>query len=172
MKKPRHYSLHPICQLFPPLSKEELQELAEDIRIKGLLHDIILYEGKILDGRNRYLACPMAGVEPRFSEWKGKGWPLQWVISENLVRRHLTSSQKAVIAHDLLPLLEKEAKERTRLSPGRAKRYSNRGIPFPANGAASRLPPGLPIPTPTTSMRSRPSGTRHRNWSRRSATES
>jgi hypothetical protein len=139
MKKPKRYDFHPICLLFPRMTDEELQDLAEDLKAKGLLHDIILYEGKILDGRNRYIACPMAGVEPRFTEWDGKGSPLQSVISENLVRRHLTSSQKAVIAHDLLPLLEKEAKERTRLSPGRGKKVFQSWNTFSGNGAASKI---------------------------------
>ena len=108
------------------MTDEELQELADDISIKGQLDDITLYQGKILDGRNRYLACPMAGVEPRFSEWDGKGSPLEWVISVNMVRRHLTSSQKAVIALDLLPLLEKEAKHRQRRSEGRGKKVAKK----------------------------------------------
>ena len=99
----RHYAYHPICSLFSEMSPEEIQEFATDIKAKGLLHPIILYEGKILDGRNHYLACGMAGVEPRFVEWQGKGSPLQWVISDNVVRRHLTSSQKAVLALELVP---------------------------------------------------------------------
>ena len=125
MKKPKHYAIHPVCRLFPPLRKEELEELAEDIRQNGLLHDIVLYEGKILDGRNRYLACPMAGVKPRFAQWDGTGSPLEWVISENLVRRHLTSSQRAVIAHDILPLLTKEARKRQTLGKKLPKVSSN-----------------------------------------------
>jgi len=40
----------------------------------------------------------------------------------NLHRRHLTSSQRAVIALDILPMLEAEAKERQRLSKGRGKK--------------------------------------------------
>ena len=117
----KRYAFHPVCLLFPQMTHEELQDLAEDIKVKGLLHDILLHEGKILDGRNRYLACGMAGVEPRFKEWKGEGSPLQWAISENMVRRHLTSSQRAVLALELLPLLEEEAHQRKRLSPGRGK---------------------------------------------------
>ena len=101
-------TFHPACLLFPQLGKEELQELANDIKARGLLHDIIRLKGPILDGRNRYLACKLAGVEPRFVEWMGKGSPVEWVISENLIRRHLTSSQRAVIAHDMLPLLSKK----------------------------------------------------------------
>ena len=131
---------HPACLLFPQLGKVELEDLADDIRIKGLLHDIVLYKGKILDGRNRYLACPMAGVKPRFVEWDGNGSPVEWVVSENLVRRHLTTSQRAVIAHGLLPMLEKEAKERQRLSRGRGKKVSKNLDTFSGkNGRASHV---------------------------------
>ena len=130
---------HPICLLFPQMSTEELQDLAEDIRIKGLRHRIVLYQGKILDGRNRYLACPIAGVEPRFKEWKGPGSPLQWVISENMIRRHLTSSQRAVLALELLPLLEQEAHERKRLSPGRGKNTRKKLRMFSENGEAREI---------------------------------
>jgi DNA modification methylase len=74
-----------------------------------------MYEGKLLDGRNRWEACALAGVEPRFTEFDGDD-PIGWVVSQNLVRRHLNASQRAVVAFDLLPLLEKEAKERQRRS--------------------------------------------------------
>ena len=110
------YSLHPACKLFPKLGDVELRELADDIKTNGLQNAIILLDGKILDGRNRHAACKLSGVEPRFEEWTGKGSPVEWVISQNLMRRHLTASQRAVVALDLLPLLEKEAKQRQRLS--------------------------------------------------------
>jgi len=113
---------HPACLLFPKLGDDELKELAEDIKANGLQNPIVRYKGKILDGRNRLAACKLAGVKPKFIEWKGKGSPTEWVISENLIRRHLSASQRAVIAHDLLPLLEKEAKERQKLSRGRGKK--------------------------------------------------
>ena len=108
------YRFHPACKLFPKLSDDELRDLAEDIRRNGLQNPIVLLNGKILDGRNRLAACNIAGVEPRFKEWKGRGSAVEWVISQNMMRRHLSASQKAVVAHDLLPLLEKEAKQRQR----------------------------------------------------------
>ena len=72
-------TLHPACKLFPKLSKEELKELAADIKAKGLLNLIVLYEGQILDGRNRFLACKIAKVSPDLSNGQARevlwsGW--------------------------------------------------------------------------------------------------
>jgi hypothetical protein len=111
----RRPPLHPACKLFPALGQDELRELADDIAANGLRNPIVMYQGKLLDGRNRWDACELAGVEPRFTEFQGDD-PIGWVVSQNLIRRHLTASQRAVVAFDLLPLLEKEAKERQRRS--------------------------------------------------------
>ncbi len=116
------YRFHPACKLFPEIGKEELNALAEDIKERGLLQPIVLYEGKILDGRNRYRACRLAGVKPRFVKWEGSGSPLAWVLSTNLHRRHLTASQRAVVALDVLPMLAAEAKQRQRQSAGRGRK--------------------------------------------------
>jgi hypothetical protein len=109
-------AIHPICQLFPMLSEDELEGLAEDIRRRGLLESIMLLDGQVLDGRNRLEACRRAGVEPRFTEWRGEDSPLAWAISKNLRRRQFNASQRAVLALEVLPMLEKEARERLRLS--------------------------------------------------------
>ncbi len=114
-----NWQFHPACLLFPPLSEEELRLLADDIKQRGILHPIITHEEMVLDGRNRLAACKIAGVEPRFEEWAGTGSPVEWAISTNLHRRHLTASQKAALALDILPMLEEEAKKRQRLSAGR-----------------------------------------------------
>jgi hypothetical protein len=70
---PKPYKFHPACLAFPLLPEEELQELAEDIKLRGLLHPIVVFHGQILDGRNRLAACEVAGVAPRFIEWSGSG---------------------------------------------------------------------------------------------------
>ena len=57
------YRFHPACTIFPPLPADELRELADDIAANGLRNPIVLFQGKILDGRNRYVSCEMAGVE-------------------------------------------------------------------------------------------------------------
>lgn len=111
---------HPAASLFPLIDGTELEALANDIRKHGLLDPIVLYEGKVLDGRNRLRACELAGVEPRFVEWNQDGQtPTEWVVSENLHRRHLTTGQRAALALDLLPRLEADARERQRTArPG------------------------------------------------------
>lgn len=102
---------HEIANVFPLMEGDEFKELVEDIRKNGQQQPILTYEGKILDGRNRYRACVEADVEPWVERWLG-GSPVEAVLSLNLHRRHLSSSQRATIAGRMLPHLEAEAKKR------------------------------------------------------------
>ena len=94
---------HPIADEFPLLKNKDFDELIEDIRAKGLQEPVVLFEGKILDGRNRYLACIRTGVLARFREYEGDD-PIGFVTSVNLRRRHLTAGQRAAIAVNLANL--------------------------------------------------------------------
>lgn len=114
-------SWHPAAKLFPVMGERELIELADDIRRNGLLYPITMLGNQALDGRNRLLACAKAGVEPWFVQWAEKKMsPTEWVLSQNLRRRHLSESQAAMVATGAIALLEKEAKERQRLHGGTA----------------------------------------------------
>ncbi|MCX6917169.1 MAG: ParB N-terminal domain-containing protein, partial [Verrucomicrobia bacterium] len=57
---------HPLADLFPPMTADEMASLVEDIKAHGLAQPIVTHEGAILDGRHRYQACLQAGVEPQF----------------------------------------------------------------------------------------------------------
>jgi len=88
---PRRPAPHPICLLIPSADEDELQDLTDDIRAHGLIDPIVLFEGMILDGRNRAAACEHAGVAPRYVHFDGgREDALILVISHNLKRRHLT----------------------------------------------------------------------------------
>jgi len=106
------YPPHPVADLFPMMSTTELGALAADIEERGLDEPIVLFEGKVIDGRNRQAACTIAGVTPRFVEWDGEGSLVSYVLGRNLHRRHLTNQQRAVVAAKAKELLVEEAKGR------------------------------------------------------------
>ena len=115
----------------------ELEQLKIDIKEQGLLQPIVLFEDQILDGRNRYIACKDLDIEPKFEEYKGSK-PLEYVISGNLKRRHLTPDQRAVIAQEVMPLLEEEARKRQAISTGgKGSRLLREKIPIAMKGRPS-----------------------------------
>jgi N6-adenosine-specific RNA methylase IME4 len=94
---------HAYASLFNRLGAADLAALAADIKANGLRCPITLYEDKILDGLNRQAACEQAKVEPRFETYNGND-PLGYVISLNLHRRHLSESQRGLIAAQIARL--------------------------------------------------------------------
>jgi len=91
------WELHPACAAWPEMSPAELKDLAEDIAAHGLRDPITLDpDGLLLDGRNRALACVMAGVEPTTVVYDGDPWLFS--LSRNKHRRHLTIDQIAMVA--------------------------------------------------------------------------
>ena len=131
---------HPIADIFPMLAESELNGLAADIKKNGQRDPILLFQGKILDGRNRYKACELAGVEPTVEQFAGtKSDALTFVWSTNFHRRHLTSSQAAMaiaerieidpkfVESDIEPL-KQEAKEAKKRKPNAQKTNSKIAI--------------------------------------------
>jgi hypothetical protein len=97
---------HPAAEIFPMLSQDELEELATDIKAKGLQNPIALakHEGKtvIIDGRNRRAACRIAKVEPTTVMLNGID-PVSYIVSANINRRHMTKGQRAMALAILYP---------------------------------------------------------------------
>ena len=117
------FAVHPLADLIPAMSDGEYAELRADIEANGLLAPIMLYEGKILDGRHRARACGELGLEPETHEYEGEE-AARFVISMNVHRRHLTTTQKAMIAKAALPYYEAMARGRmaeggSKAAPGR-----------------------------------------------------
>jgi len=97
------YPAHRLAEIFPILPEAAIRELADDIVTCGQRVPIVLLDGQVLDGRNRLAACSVAGVEPIFEDYAGDD-PLGFVLSHNLHRRHLTESQRAMVAAKLANL--------------------------------------------------------------------
>ncbi len=90
---------HPLANIFPLLEGPDFAELVADIKAHGLHEPIVVYEDKVLDGRNRLAV----GIEPTFTAYTGDD-PVAYVVSLNLRRRHLDESQRAMVAAKLATL--------------------------------------------------------------------
>jgi ParB-like chromosome segregation protein Spo0J len=104
-KVARTYEFHPFADLFPMLDKDSVgfKALIEDIKANRQHEPVLLYEGKILDGRNRYNACQHLGKDVLTRDYTGSD-PIGFVLSINLHRRHLNTSQRAMVAAKLANL--------------------------------------------------------------------
>lgn len=107
MKKPKKLpalKIHPVAVLFPMMGRDELQELAADIKQNGLIQPVILdSEGQVIDGRCRLKACKIAGVRPRFEKLDSKADLKAFIVSANLQRRNLTKGQRALLLAMIYP---------------------------------------------------------------------
>ncbi|MGZ6488338.1 MAG: ParB/RepB/Spo0J family partition protein [Pseudobdellovibrio sp.] len=88
--------LHPLCTYFPRMSEDEFNALKDNLQHNGQTHPIYTLDGMILDGGNRYRALCELGIDPVMIEYTGSN-PTQFILSSNLLRRHLTQGQSAAI---------------------------------------------------------------------------
>ena len=94
------YEFHPLANIFPLIEGQAYQDLMADVMKYGVREPIWLYEGKVLDGRNRLRAAEAMGATYDTRVYEGDD-PAGFVISLNLHRRHLTESQRAAVAAKL-----------------------------------------------------------------------
>jgi hypothetical protein len=82
-----------------------MQELRDDIKEHGQVDDIVIWNGKVLDGRRRQTCCLALDIEPRYTEFKGtEAQALSFIISKNLKRRHLGEAERAIVAAKIASL--------------------------------------------------------------------
>ncbi|MDQ3276638.1 MAG: MT-A70 family methyltransferase [Actinomycetota bacterium] len=131
------YRVHPAAAMFPMMPSSELAELAKDIGQHGLHEPIVLHKGMVLDGRNRLKACTIAGYKPQTVEWDGEGSPEAYVFSTNVLRRHLQDGQRVMLAAQLLPRFEEQAKARQKAGKAVDPTLAPAGAKVPAAGKAA-----------------------------------
>ncbi len=87
---------HPLSEKFSlPTTEEERLALATDIEQHGQHQEIILYDGMVLDGWERYMACLQKGITPKFKQYEGND-PASVAFGANAIRRRLSAVQKAL----------------------------------------------------------------------------
>jgi ParB-like chromosome segregation protein Spo0J len=105
------FEFHELANAFRLIEGSDFDDLVADIRQYGQREPITLFEGKILDGRNRYRACLKAGLASQvividfLDDYEAAR---AFVISANLRRRHMDESQRAMAAAKLATMKQGE----------------------------------------------------------------
>ena len=138
---------HPLSAIFPAMTAADFAQLRADIAANGLRQPIIIYDGQVLDGWHRLRACSETGTEILAEAFTGDDRAAQdFVLSANLARRHLTTSDRAIIAAKLATLGRGEKKVNDSFASsdhwgsGRARSCLGRQCYAGAKGAGTRHP--------------------------------
>ena len=104
------YPYHPLANNFSLIQGKEFEALCADVAAHGVREPVVIYEGAILDGRNRYRAAIEAGVGCTFTEYKGSiADAAAFVESLNIHRRHSSESERAMAAAKLANMTRADA---------------------------------------------------------------
>lgn len=92
--------------LYPELVGEAFERLKENVKAGfDKTFPVIVYEGAILDGWNRYRACKATGVEHVEKEFRGNDQEAIDFVFRSNERRDLTASQRAALAAEYEPII-------------------------------------------------------------------
>lgn len=95
------FNLHDLCILWTQAADDDLDCMVEITRkLGGVWNEPgIIWDGLLLDGRNRQIVCKQLGLPYEYREFYGNYEQARaYVMAKNLARRHLTREQKAMFA--------------------------------------------------------------------------
>ena len=87
--------VHEYCDLFPEMAPEEFEDFCKSVAKHGVRTPVVVYQGKIVDGKHRAKAAAALSKTLPTIEWDGVGSLLDFVVDANLHRRHLATGQRA-----------------------------------------------------------------------------
>ena len=99
--------------LIPPLSADEREELEQSILTHGCRDPLLIWNGYIVDGHNRYEICSGNGIEFKTLdiEFEDDNEAKIWMIRNQFGRRNLDTYARAKLAIELKSLFAAKAKE-------------------------------------------------------------
>ena len=108
-------------QFIPPLTEEEYKQLEQNILARGkLLNPILLWDGIIVDGHNRFYICMEHGIEfeVKEMEFDSREDATLWILENQLGRRNLSDAARIELALKKEDMLKKLAKENLKRAGG------------------------------------------------------
>lgn len=99
--------------LIPPLTKDEFEQLERNCLEEGIREKILVWNGFIIDGHNRYEISLKYGLEIKTEtkDFKNVEEVKLWMILNQFGRRNLSNYQRSVLALQLEDLFSKKARE-------------------------------------------------------------
>lgn len=95
--------IHPLTEYIPERADQD--ELVMSIAQSGMRDPVILYEGKVIEGRVRYRAARELGMQPQFKEWVliAEGYPLDWMVRRHVADHELSELELIQLAAAVSP---------------------------------------------------------------------
>jgi ParB/Sulfiredoxin domain len=96
---------HELADLLPMIEGVNFENLKADIAKNGVLEPILIFESRILDGRNRYRAGKEVGAltPANFKVFEGTYVEAEaFVFSTNFLRRQMTNAQKQEVIRKMI----------------------------------------------------------------------
>jgi hypothetical protein len=123
--------------IFPEASEEDFNRLLEDIRNNGFdqSQPVIVYDGAILDGWNRYRACQALGISPAIKTFDGDQSAALRLVMRTNKRRNLNKGQWATIAveaEDVLSAIAEQVEKERREKIAASRQDETRQIIAPS----------------------------------------
>lgn len=100
--------------LIPPLNEEELKLLEEGLVADGCESPLIVWNGVIIDGHNRYAICRKHDIPFSIQEknFETREEVMLWMLRNQLGRRNLNSYQRVELVLKFEPLVKSAAEQR------------------------------------------------------------
>lgn len=107
----------------PPVKDYELRLLEADIMIHGCLTPLIVWNGTIVDGHNRYAICQKHGIPFEVEEipFRNKSEAKCWIVTNALGRRNLSPFSRCEMVLRCEKELKEKAERRRRENIGRTQ---------------------------------------------------
>ena len=116
-------------RLIPPLSAEELAGLATSIIAEGCRDSLIVNNGVLLDGHNRYRICIEHNIPFKTKEIQLNGTsPEEWIILNQFNRRNISNYTRTELALELESIYAAKAKANQRAAGGAVPAISPKAV--------------------------------------------
>lgn len=116
--------------LIPPLTDEEYDGLRDSLLNEGCRDALVVWDGVLVDGHNRYEICEKHGIpyDVVEMEFANRNDAIIWIIKNQFGRRNLPAYERARLALRLKPVIAERAKENQRMAGGAVPQKSAEAV--------------------------------------------